>query len=73
MLCRDAQPLKEGTRVGLALWIQERKLWTLGKVAASRLGSGVGIELLEMKDEDREQRKRYCDTLPGTRFLKSRD
>jgi c-di-GMP-binding flagellar brake protein YcgR len=60
-------PLKEGTRVRLALWIQEEKLGTLGKVAASRLGSGVGIEFLEMKDEDREQLKRYFDTLPGTR------
>jgi hypothetical protein len=44
-----------------------KKLWTLGKVAASRLGSGVGIEFLEMKDEDREQLQRYFDTLPGTR------
>lgn len=60
-------PVREGTRVRLALWIQDKKLWALGKVAVSRLGSGVGIEFLEMKDEDREQLRRYFETLPGPR------
>jgi hypothetical protein len=62
-----SSPLKEGTRLRLALWIQEKKNWCLGKVAGVRLGSGVGIEFLEMKDEDREQLKRFVDSLPGTR------
>jgi len=62
-----SSPLKEGTQVRLALWIQDKKLWTLGKVAGLRLGSGIGIEFLEMKDEDREQLKRYVDSLPVTR------
>ncbi len=62
-----SSPLKEGTKLRLALWIQEKKIWILGKVAGVRLGSGVGVEFLEMKDEDREQIKRYVDTLPGTR------
>jgi hypothetical protein len=62
-----SSPLKEGTQLRLALWIQERKIWALGKIAGVRLGTGVGIQFLEMKDEDREQLKRYVDTLPGTR------
>jgi hypothetical protein len=62
-----SSPLKEGTKLRLALWIQEKKVWALGKVAGVRLGSGVGVEFLEMKDEDREQHKRYIDTLPATR------
>lgn len=60
-------PLREGRKVRLELWIQDKKLWALGKVAVSRLGSGVGIEFLEMKDEDREQLRRYFETLPGPR------
>lgn len=59
--------LKEGTKVRLALWIQEKKLWAVGKVAAARLGSGVGIEFEEIKTDDREQLKRYLDTLASTR------
>ncbi len=62
-----SSPLKEGTKLRLALWIQERKIWVLSQVAGVRLGSGVGIEFLEMKDEDRDELKRYIDTLPGTR------
>ncbi len=62
-----SSPLKEGTQLRLALWIQEKKIWALGKVAGVRLGAGVGIQFLEMKDEDRDQLKRYVDTLPGTR------
>jgi hypothetical protein len=59
--------LKEGTKVRLALWIQDKKLWAVGKVAAARLGSGVGIEFEEIKTDDREQLKRYLDTLASTR------
>ncbi len=62
-----SSPLKEGTKLRLALWIQEKKIWALGKVAGVRLGSGAGVEFLEMKDEDREQLKRYVDALPGSR------
>ncbi len=62
-----SSPLKEGTQLRLALWIQEKKVWVLGKVAGLRLGSGVGVEFLEMKDDDREQLKRYIDSLPVSR------
>jgi hypothetical protein len=59
--------LKEGTKVRLALWIQDKKLWAVGKVAAARLGSGVGIQFEEIKTDDREQLKRYLDTLASAR------
>jgi len=62
-----SSPLKEGTKVRLALWIQDKKVWAVGKIAAARLGSGVGIEFQEMKNEDRDQLKRYLDSLPGVR------
>jgi PilZ domain-containing protein len=60
-------PFKEGTQVRLALWIQEKKIWALGKVASSRLGSGIGVQFLEMKNEDRAELKRFVDALPGMR------
>lgn len=59
--------LKEGTKVRLALWIQDKKLWAVGKVAAARLGSGVGIQFEEIKADDREHLQRYLDTLSTTR------
>jgi hypothetical protein len=62
-----SSPLKEGTQLRLALWIEEKKIWVLGKVAGLRLGSGVGIQFLEMKDEDRENLKRYIESLPVPR------
>ena len=59
--------LKEATQVRLALWIQDKKLWALGKIATSRLGSGVGIQFLEMKDDDRQQLQKYIDSLTALR------
>jgi len=59
--------LKEGTQVRLALWIQDKKLWALGKIATSRIGSGVGVQFLEMKDDDREHLRKYFDTLSTLR------
>jgi len=58
-------PFKEGTQVRLALWIQEKKIWALGKVADARLGSGIGIEFLEMKNEDRVELQRFVESLPS--------
>jgi Tfp pilus assembly protein PilZ len=60
-------PFKEGTQIRLALWIQDKKVWALGKVATSRLGSGIGIHFLEMKEEDRTELKRFVESLPGPR------
>jgi len=60
-------PFKAGTQVRLALWIQEKKLWILGKVADSRLGSGVGIQFIEMKNEDRAELSRFVDSLSSSR------
>ena len=59
--------LKEGTKVRLALWIQDKKVWAVGRVAAARLGSGVGIQFEEIKTDDREQLKRYLDILASAR------
>jgi hypothetical protein len=59
--------LKEGTKVRLALWIQDKKVWAVGRVAAARPGSGVGIQFEEIKTDDREQLKRYLDTLASAR------
>ncbi len=60
-------PFKEGTQVRLALWIQDKKVWALGKVVVSRPGSGIGIQFLEMKEEDRAELKRFVDSLPSMR------
>ena len=62
-----SSPVKEGTQLRLALWLDDKKIWARGKIAGVRLGSGVGIQFLEMKDEDRDQLKRYVETLPGAR------
>jgi PilZ domain len=60
-------PFKEGTQIRLALWIQDKKIWALAKVVSSRLGSGIGLQFLEMKNEDRTELKRFLDSLPGMR------
>jgi hypothetical protein len=60
-------PFKEGTQVRLALWIQDKKVWALGKVVVSRPGSGIGIQFLEMKEEDRAELKRFVNSLPSMR------
>jgi len=55
-------PLPEGTKLKLAIWIKEVKLWAQGKVVSSRPGFGIGIEFTEISAEDTERLKQFIQS-----------
>lgn len=56
-------PLKQGTPLKVGLWIQDRKLWLMGKVASSRPGFGIGIQFTEVSPQDTEQLQQFLRSI----------
>jgi len=48
-------PLKKGTMLKVGLWIKDSKLWVNAKVVNSRPGFGIGIQFMELSQEDTER------------------
>jgi hypothetical protein len=61
-------PLKQGTRLKLGLWINESKLWVNGKVVNSRPGFGIGIQFMELSQEDVERLKQFLRSVTRVPF-----
>ena len=47
-------PLQPGTRLNMAIWIDDSKIAARGQVAHRTPGLGVGIRFLEIPDQDRD-------------------
>jgi hypothetical protein len=60
-------PLRQGTRLKIAIWIKEVKLWAGAKVASSRPGFGVGIQFTSMSPQDTEQLRQYLQSITQLR------
>jgi len=56
-------PLRQGTKLKIAIWIKEVKLWASAKVASSRPGFGVGIQFISMSPQDTEQLRVYLKSI----------
>ncbi len=52
-------PLPKGTKVRIALWVEDFKLWTGAEVVTSTPGFGIGVKFTEMTDQDKNQLKRF--------------
>jgi hypothetical protein len=56
-------PLKIGTTLKVALWVQETKVWVSGKVVNSRPGFGIGIQFTAIKPEDTERLRSFLQSI----------
>ncbi len=56
-------PLETGTKLKMALWLGQDRVWTEGEVAHRTPGFGVGVRFTEMVDADRERVRIYLDAL----------
>jgi hypothetical protein len=56
-------PLETGTKLKMALWIGEDRIWTQGEVAHRTPGFGVGVCFTEVAEADRERLRGYLDAL----------
>jgi PilZ domain len=56
-------PLPKGTKLRLALWVKDAKLWAKGKVITSTPGYGIGVQLTEMSEQDKIQLRQFVSSL----------
>jgi hypothetical protein len=61
-------PLPRGTRIKLGLWLGDLKLHADAVVNNSRPGFGIGIQFLDISEEDRQRLKDFLDRQPRLRL-----
>jgi hypothetical protein len=61
-------PLRTGTEVRIALWVEDFKLWAGGKVITSTPGFGIGVKFIEMTEQDSSQLKRFLGSKTRVRL-----
>lgn len=61
-------PLPRGTRLKIAIWIREDKLWATGKVVSSRPGFGIGVQFTEISPRDAQQLAEFLKSITAIRM-----
>jgi hypothetical protein len=56
-------PLTKGTKLRIALWVKETKLWANGKVVTSTPGFGIGVQFTEMSETERNQLQQFLQSI----------
>lgn len=56
-------PLETGTKLKMALWLGQDRVWAEGDVAHRTPGFGVGVRFTEIAEADRERIRVYLDGL----------
>jgi hypothetical protein len=55
-------PLPQGTQIKIALWVNDAKLWATGKVVTSTPGFGIGVQFIEISEQDKGQLQRFLES-----------
>jgi hypothetical protein len=63
-----SNPLPKATKVRIALWVNDLKLWANGEVLTSTPGFGIGVTFVEMTEPDRNQLKLFLESMARIRF-----
>ncbi len=61
-------PLPKGTRIRIALWVKEFKVWANGEVVTSTPGFGIGVKFTEMTEQDKSQLGVFIDSMVRIRI-----
>jgi hypothetical protein len=56
-------PLPKGSRIRIALWVKEFKLWANAEVVTSTPGFGIGVKFTEIAEPDRNQLRQFLDSM----------
>jgi c-di-GMP-binding flagellar brake protein YcgR len=56
-------PLPKGTKIRIALWVKEFKLWANAEVVSSTPGFGIGARFTEMTEQDRNQLQQFLESV----------
>lgn len=63
-----SMPLPKGTRLKIAIWVREDKLWATGKVVSSRPGFGIGIQFTKISPQDAQQLAEFLKSITALRM-----
>jgi hypothetical protein len=61
-------PLREGAKIKMGLWIQEKKIWLRAKVVSSRPGFGIGLQFTELAEPDKQSLKLFLRSISNLRI-----
>jgi hypothetical protein len=56
-------PIETGTKLKMALWLGQDRVWAEGEVAHRTPGFGVGVCFTQVEDADRERIGKFLDSL----------
>jgi hypothetical protein len=56
-------PLETGTKLKMALWLGQDRIWARGEVAHRTPGFGVGVRFTDVADCDRDRLRIFLDSL----------
>lgn len=55
-------PLPKGTQMKIGIWVKDTKLWATGRVITSTPGFGIGVQFLQISDEDKTQLEQFLES-----------
>jgi hypothetical protein len=58
-----AVPLEPGERLRIGLWLGQAKIWSDAQVSHRTRGMGFGVKFVKLSPEDREQIRKFLETL----------
>lgn len=56
-------PLQPGTKLKVGIWFGQTKAWAEAQVTHRTPGMGIGLKFIEISDQDRDQIRRFLETL----------
>jgi hypothetical protein len=57
-------PLKTGSKLKIAIWIKDSKVWVSGKVVSSRPGFGIGVQFSGLMSQEESRLSDFLKSLP---------
>jgi hypothetical protein len=55
-------PLPRGAQMRIGIWVKDTKLWANGRVVTSNPGFGIGVQFLQISDEDKTQLEQFLES-----------
>jgi hypothetical protein len=55
-------PLPQGTQIKMGLWVNDTKLRATGKVVTSTPGFGIGVQFIEISEQDKSHLLRFLES-----------
>ena len=55
-------PLPKGTQIKISIWVKDTKLWANGRVVTSTPGFGIGVQFIEISEQDKNQLQEFLES-----------